>query len=155
MARLRPEFGPGDLRLQHAGPHGRVLRDQAVALGVDDAVDDLGEVSSARALQMLDGALAGVVLVPPAVEYGYPGKIFEILGRGRPLLLVAREGSDSARLVDRHQLGWTHDAADVDGLVETLRRAVAGEAPQPRDLDELQADRVMADLQRRLAALVG
>ncbi len=155
MAQLRPAFGPGDLRLEHAGPHGQVLREQAVALGVDDAVDDLGEVSSARALQMLDGALAGVVLVPPVVEYGYPGKIFEILGRGRPLLLVARQGSDSARLVDRHQLGWTHDAADVDGLAATLRRALAGEAPVPQDLDQLQADTVMADMQRRLAALVG
>jgi glycosyltransferase involved in cell wall biosynthesis len=154
MALLRRDAQPLPLQLVYAGTDGAGLLAQARELGVADAVIDLGEQTSAEALALLDGALAGVVVVSPDFQYAYPGKVFEILGRARPLLVLAPQGCDTAELTIRHALGWTHPPEDVEGLADSLRHALAGELPVPRDLEVLSAPRVMARLTDLLEDLV-
>lgn len=154
MALLRRDANPVPLQLIYAGRDGAGLVQQARDLGVADAVTDVGEQTSAQALALLDGALAGVVVVSPDFQYAYPGKIFEILGRARPLLVLAPPGCDAAELTRRHQIGWTHADHDVEGLASSLRRGLAGELPVPRDLHELTVPHVMARLDGLLRDLL-
>jgi glycosyltransferase involved in cell wall biosynthesis len=154
MALLRLDDNPSELQLIYAGTEGAGLLAQARELGVADAVTDVGEQTSAAALALLDGALAGVVVVSPDFQYAYPGKVFEILGRARPLLVLAPQGCDAAELTIHHGVGWSHAPEDVAGLAATLRRALAGEMPEPRDLETLSAPRVMARLVDLLRGLV-
>jgi len=154
LALLRAEVTPGQVRLAVAGKQGADVLRQAAALGVGEYVEDLGELASAQVQALTATAGAGVVVVSDRTAYGYPGKIFEILGAGAPVLLLARADCDAATLVHDHHLGWSHESHDVAGLAHTVRAILAGERPVPRDLDALSADVVMRDLERHLRALL-
>jgi len=81
-----------------------------------------------------------------------PGKLFEILAAGTPLLLLSPEDADVAAICREHRLGWHHVPTDVDGIVTSLRRALAGEAPVPFDIDALRTDHVINTIDSELRA---
>src|SRR3546814_1832898 len=50
-----------------------------------------------------------------------PGKLFEYAGSGRPIIALANPGSDSGRLVARHELGIaTTDEAEIAAFLSRL-----------------------------------
>jgi hypothetical protein len=55
----------------------------------------------------------------------HPSKIYGILAVGRPVLYLGPPESPAAKIVERHQLGWSLRHGDVEAAVETLRCAVA------------------------------
>ena len=65
-----------------------------------------------------------LLVVQPESPLQVPGKIYEYIAVGRPLLLVGGEGA-TAGLVERHNLGVTC-SNDVDELKKTLRALIAG-----------------------------
>ena len=156
MARLRAEgVGPQRLRLTYVGESRALVAADAQAAGVMDAVDLHDQMPQAAALQAIDAALAAVVLVSDAFAYQYPGKIFDIVARHRPILLVGPPGCDAAELLARHRLGWTHAPEDIAGIAGSLRAALGGDDPRPLDVETLSAAAVMTRLADRLGALVG
>ena len=56
-----------------------------------------------------------------------PSKLYAILAAGRPVLAVAPEGSDVARIVRRYGCGFVADPDDPNAVAATVRHAV--EAP--------------------------
>lgn len=154
LSAVRPAITGDQLRIDYAGPHGAGLLAQAHRHGVADAVVDHGELTAAQANGLLRGALAGVVVVSPGFTYAYPGKIFEILGQARPILALAPVDSATARLVRTQQLGWSHAADDVDGLVATVRAALTDPPPRPKNIENLHVDAVMHRYEQLVSGLL-
>lgn len=49
-----------------------------------------------------------------------PGKLYEYLGSGRPLLAVGPRDSDSAKVIERTRGGVVHEYDDVEGLKDRI-----------------------------------
>jgi glycosyltransferase involved in cell wall biosynthesis len=153
IARLAPGVGSDRLRLVYAGPDGARVRRDAAARGVESFVEDLGTLGAGAAAALVRDATAVVVAVSEGYEYQYPGKIFDVVAARRPVLLLAPPGADAAELVRRHRLGWTHEPSEVEGLAESIRKAIAGETFQPEGLEIFETGRVMASLDAALRRL--
>ncbi len=96
-------------RLHYYGHAGSAVREAARRLSIEERVEDHGAVTHAEALSAVAGARAAVV-VTSVDEIGsvwdnsiVTGKVFEPLGLGTPILLVAPVGSDARAIVrDTH-----------------------------------------------------
>ena len=97
-------------------------------------------------------ALAAVVVVTPRYEYMLPGKLFDVVASGTPILLVAPADADVTTICRDHGLGWQHVPGDVDGIAASLQQALAGARPVPVGLEALRTDRVMDTVDRELRA---
>jgi glycosyltransferase involved in cell wall biosynthesis len=95
----RPE-GRRRVRVRFVGPYETGVEDRAIALGLKGIVDFLGPVPHERARALQRGADL-LLLLKPAGE-GYrtmvPGKLYEYLESGRPILAVLRGGEEAAML---------------------------------------------------------
>lgn len=154
MARLGDDPAGKELELVYAGTGGERLRDQAARLGVAGRVRDLGYLPAREADALTKGALAAVVLVTPRYEYMIPGKLFDVVASGTPLLLIAPEDADVTTICREHRLGWDHAPGDVEGIEASLRRALRGEIPNPVELERLRTDRVVSTVDRALRAAI-
>ncbi|MBI5610809.1 MAG: glycosyltransferase [Deltaproteobacteria bacterium] len=143
------------LRLDYAGHHGGTVRGDAERLGVAELVRDHGEVSKAAALALVGSARAGLVTVSPGWNYMYPGKIFDILNAGRPIVLVGPSDCAAAELVRRPNLGWAVPHDDEAALPRALTEVAAGRGFAPVDLAELSTQTTMDRLDQHLRQLLG
>ncbi len=117
-------------------------------------VDVRGAVSKPQAMQMVQRARAGVVLVSDDFAYQYPGKIFDILGAGRPLLLIGPRDCDAAQLIRQHQLGWAVSPDDPQGVAQAVAEALQGRSFTPTGLETLTAEATMAQLDEALRRMI-
>ena len=145
MASLRQDHGT-TVRCSYAGPHAALAMAQATEASVADLLDVQGQITLQAALQLVDGANAGVVISSPGYEYAWPGKIFEILGRGRPLLAMGPADSEVVRMPRQFGLGWGHTPTDHQGLLATLRAIAAGQSPDLAAIAQFSAAATMRDL---------
>ena len=134
IAALKDTYPPDALRLTYAGPHGAELRRAAEHHGVAAWLDDRGQLPSREAMDLYRGAAAGIVSVSARTDYSYPGKLFEILSAGCPILLCGPEACDAAQLVRDLNAGFVDDGADPSRSAATLRQCLAAE---PRALPGL------------------
>ncbi len=144
MAALEPPTKSEPLRLHYAGPHSAMAREQAAAAGVAERLVDHGILSVAAAHALHRRARAAVAISSPGYEYAIPGKAFDVLGAGTPLLVLARTDADVAAWCRSGGLGWDHDHHDVSGLTATLAAIEAGERPPMQGLAALEAGHQMA-----------
>lgn len=112
----RPGYGLEDLYLavkrlkDRNSPHLAKLRVSAAGFtpgpahkfGVDDIVQELGQVSHERALELM--CRADALYLPVSLGFyataSLPGKLFEYLGSGRPILAMVPSVSEVARVLD-------------------------------------------------------
>ena len=133
---LRQEFPPDKLQLTYAGPHGAELRQAAQTHGVTAWLNDRGQLPSREAMDLYRGAAAGIVSVSARTDYSYPGKLFEILGAGCPILLCGPQDCDAAQLVRDLDAGVVDDGADPQHSAQILRQCLKA---APRALPGLDA----------------
>lgn len=76
------------------------------------------------AMIMLEKGMAGVSV---------PSRMYNLLAAGRPLLIVADEDTEPARLARQEALGWVVPPGDADRLCEAIREA----RRSPRELSEM------------------
>lgn len=142
---LREVNGPGRaegkaLRLLYLGPQGDAVRKAAKARGVLRWVETKGRVPRQEVYSALKGAVAATVVtsvepaVSPEVDSILTGKLFEAMGCGAPVLLVAPAGSEASRVVERTRAGRSFVGSDVEGMAAWLRERMAGD-PVPVALD--------------------
>jgi glycosyltransferase involved in cell wall biosynthesis len=127
-ARLR------DTRLSFAligdGPEKQALVARARSLGLDRVrlLEPRPRGEMARLVASADLALVPLgVWLPGAV----PSKLYEAMGAGLPVVLVAK--GEAVELVARAGAGLTVEPGDLDGLTEALR-ALAGDPARRRQL---------------------
>jgi glycosyltransferase involved in cell wall biosynthesis len=123
-AQGRPELAR--LRVQAAG----FTPGPAAEAGVTDWVSELGPVPHGQALTLMKQA--DLLYLPVPTGYyataSLPGKLFEYLGCGRPVLAVVPERSEVARVLNEVGGGVRVEPGDVTGLAETLLGWLRGEA---------------------------
>jgi glycosyltransferase involved in cell wall biosynthesis len=86
------------LRVTFAGPFDSGVEDRAVALGLTGIVGFLGPVGHAESRRLQRAADLLLLWKPRGVPTMVPGKLYEYLDAGRPLLAVLDEGDEAARL---------------------------------------------------------
>ena len=93
--------------------------------GLSDCIEVLGHTSHAEAIAAMRSAdaLLLVANTTPGAEATVPGKLFEYLAVGRPVLAVAPRESATADVLRQTGGGWLADVSDVNSIACTLRRA--------------------------------
>ncbi len=124
-----PAAGAASLRLEQLGRLTRGERRAARSLLQAGVVVDHGEVPRRRCLALERAADALLLVASPRRPSVTPGKLFEYLAAGPPVVAVARSGF-AAELVRETGCGVVVDPADAAGLRAALT-AVGEGAPLP------------------------
>jgi glycosyltransferase involved in cell wall biosynthesis len=118
------------------------------ALG--DTVRLLAQAPHATALATMrsSDALLLVANTTPGAEATVPGKLFEYLAVGRPVLAIAPPASSTADVLRATGGGWLADAASADSIACALRQAYAERQrrPDPAELARFDRRRLTGDL---------
>jgi glycosyltransferase involved in cell wall biosynthesis len=93
--------------------------------GLGDRVHFKGHLDHASTIEAMRSAdaLLLVANTTPGAEATVPGKLFDYLAAGRPVIAIAPEESSSADVLQRTRGGWLAPAGDVDAIACVLRRA--------------------------------
>jgi len=89
-----------------------------------------------------------LLIIQPASPLQIPGKIYEYIATGRPMVVIGGEGA-TARLVKRHRLGvcCQNDVGDIKSM---LSRILTGRTritlPPKEELERFEYRRLTADL---------
>jgi glycosyltransferase involved in cell wall biosynthesis len=131
----------GEWHFHYYGEQGNRVREEAERFGVMEQVVLHGKVPRAEALAAVKGA--GVAVVITSVAEGatmadrgiMTGKVFEPLGLGTPILLVAPPGSDVETIAETTDLARRFTGSDVAGIASFLAEIISGQAIEPKNLD--------------------
>ncbi len=150
-----------ELVVDLAGPYDDEWPGRAATLGIADLVHWPGPLPHAEA-RALQHAADLLILWKPHGE-GFrtmvPGKTYEYLDSGRPVVALLREGDEAAGLIERagHVRIEPGDRAALTSMLrERLARWRAGERAgdaRPAWLDDRRRDRIAGTLARALDAL--
>ncbi len=105
-----------------ATSEGRSVREMAVECGVSDCVNILGPRRRPETLRRITEADLLLVLAERFVNQ-IPGKTYEYLRAGRPILALTPEGA-LANLLRRIGGGWVVNPKDPDGILAAVRESV-------------------------------
>jgi glycosyltransferase involved in cell wall biosynthesis len=131
----------GQWHFHYYGRQGAHVREEAERFGVTDRVVLHGLVPRAEALAAVKGAGVAVVITSVAEEATITergimtGKVFEPLGLGTPILLVAPPGSDVEILAETTGLARRFAGNDVAGIAAFLAATIAGQAFEHKNPD--------------------
>jgi glycosyltransferase involved in cell wall biosynthesis len=91
-------------------------------LGLEDVVKLVGYVSHQEALLLLSNSDV-ILLILASVETGvYPGKIFEYLAVGRPVLALVPQNGIAAELIEKSKTGAIVDSEQVTSIKDAICR---------------------------------
>jgi glycosyltransferase involved in cell wall biosynthesis len=113
------------LRARIAGPYDSGYEDRAIALGLKGIVEFRGPVPHAEARALQRGADLLLLWKPRGLDTMVPGKLYEYLDSGRPLLALLPEGDEAAGLVER-AAGERVGPGDRAGLAAVIERRYLG-----------------------------
>ena len=164
IAIARGGIDPRRFRLRFLGANalqGLDLPGTCRELGLQDIVEFLPRVPRERSLRAMMSASA-LLLLQPGHTVSVPGKLYEYLAAGRPILAIAEEG-ETAQIVRTSGAGVSVTPDDegviADALIDVLQRARA-RFELPRELFDgnVGAARiadVLDDVVRQSAAFAG
>jgi glycosyltransferase involved in cell wall biosynthesis len=130
----------GTWYFHYYGRQGDHVREEAERFGVMERVVLHGNVLRAEALAAVKGADLAVVITSVAEgatseERGImTGKVFEPLGLGTPILLIAPPGSDVEILAETTGIARRFTGSDVSGMASFLAEIMSGRSVTPKNL---------------------
>lgn len=122
------------IRLHYYGSGTSHVQECARRHGAEDLVECHGRVPRAESLSAIRGAGAVVVITSIKDRVGttergiVTGKLFEPLGFGVPILLVAPEGSDAAVIVEESGAGRSFRVSQVEAMARWLVDCTEGKS---------------------------
>jgi glycosyltransferase involved in cell wall biosynthesis len=146
------------IRVRIAGPFEVEYEDRMVALGLKGIVELSGPVAYAEARALQRGADLLMLWTPSGCHNCVPGKVYDYLDSGRPLLALIEPGDELANLVSRAG-GVRLAPGDREGLsAEIERRYLAWKersgVPEPAHRPEWLDEHARSSLSARLATLL-
>lgn len=130
---MEPGAHGGKIVFHYYGPDSLIVAEHARELAVPpEAVQIHGEISRSEALRVVKGAaIAAVVNTDSASETGsmagtVPGKLFEPIAIGTPILLITPPGTDAARVVESCGSGRAFRATDLMEMKDFVLKIVRG-----------------------------
>jgi glycosyltransferase involved in cell wall biosynthesis len=143
------------LKLLRESPHGNAkewyfhyygvdekhVREQADRFGLSDRIVLHGSVPRRQALSAVKGASLALVITSVAEEATLDGKgivtgkIFEAVGLGTPVLLIAPMGSDASATTASTGLVKSFMGSEIQGMVLFLEDVVHGQVSQPKNIE--------------------
>lgn len=154
--RTDPAFA-ARLRLRLVGKTDAQILDSIRAAGLSDQLVDLGYRDHQTAVR--EQMNASLLILPLRKEPEYratlPGKLFEYLGSGRPVLGIGQTDGAMAQILEETRAGEVCDWPDEDGLRQAVdrqwQRFLAGDTTVRTEAIEAYSRRATA---RRMAALM-
>jgi glycosyltransferase involved in cell wall biosynthesis len=148
------------IRVRIVGPHESAEVELVRSLGLTGVVSFEGQVpyAESRARQLQADVLLLLQVHGEGFEVAIPGKLYEYVASGRPILAFLGPG-EAADLV-RQSGGWVVDPDDTDGAARSFTRLMTGERPGgesgPRQAlaDSFRRERIAGRLSELLDALV-
>lgn len=112
-----PEFRK-DLKLRFIGKTDRVLFDHLEKNGLQNLTESQDYVPHEEVLGMLPRAQVLLLLInnTPNVMGVIPGKIYEYLASGRPILAIGPQAGDSSRIIRETQAGTVCEFTDKEAI---------------------------------------
>jgi len=103
---------------------------RAAQMGIADWVEELGPVPHARAVELMKQSRLLYLPVPSGyyATASLPGKLFEYLACGRPILAVVPQHSEVAQVLGDVGGGMRVEPGDIDALAQALLSWLRGEA---------------------------
>ncbi len=126
-------------RFHYYGPASEHVRAEAERFGVLSHVVLHGTVPRDEALSALRGACAAIVITSvedratTAVRGIVTGKVFEAIGLGSPVLVVAPPGSDVEAVMERAGRGRVFPGSETGAMAAYLQELILGRAPGPNN----------------------
>jgi glycosyltransferase involved in cell wall biosynthesis len=123
------------------GMHQNHVSEAAKRFGLMERVVLHGIVPRTEALSALRGAAVAVVITSVFEEASLEdkgivtGKVFEIIGLGTPVLLVAPADSDARGIAENTGLAQSFTGSNTDGMASFLRDIIFGRNPKPTNLE--------------------
>ena len=117
------------------------VREQAERFGLSDRIVLHGRVSRREVLSAVKGARLAVVITSVEDEGTLEdkgivtGKIFEAIGVGTPVLLIAPKDSDARMTTEDTGLVKSFLGADIQGMASFLKDVVCGQMPDPKNVE--------------------
>jgi glycosyltransferase involved in cell wall biosynthesis len=163
LKRLKKTFKgkTGEWYFHYYGEHEDHVREEAKRFDVMAQVILHGLVSRTEALSAVRGA--GVAVVISSVVEGVavedmgivPAKVFEALGMGTPILLIAPPGSDIEAIVETTGGGRRYGGSDIDGIAAFLVDAMHGRIQESKDREVYAWTNIVEKLDAVLRAAIG
>jgi glycosyltransferase involved in cell wall biosynthesis len=122
---IDPDFATqGRLRLLGAGPGGEEAVREAALVGIPDSITNLPQVPLAEAVAEMGRADVQVVIKfrDKAHDRQIPGKLFQCLGQGKPVLGIMGKHTEAAEILRRSGIGIVIDDGDVEGIADAMLR---------------------------------
>lgn len=126
LLRQRSPDSAARLQLVLAGRLDVAERRLIESAGLGDLLRHVGQLSRAQSLALQRRAAALVLITAPELVWELPGKLFEYIGAGRPVLALA-EDNEAAAVVRETGVGWTVAPQDVPAIASLLERIAGGE----------------------------
>lgn len=123
------------------GDHQDHVRNEAVRFGLNDRIVLHGRVPRHEALSAVKGARLTVVVASIEEQASsemlgmVPAKIFEAIGLGTPVLLIAPLGSDATILLAPTGLVKSFTGSQTEGMASFLKDVVSGQASKPKNTE--------------------
>jgi len=117
------------------------IREEADRLDLNDRIVLHGRVPRREALSAVKGASLAVVITSIEDEGRLEdkgivtGKIFEAIGLGTPVLLIAPKGSDAITTTETTGLVKSFLGTDIQGMASFLKDVVRGQMPDPKNVE--------------------
>jgi glycosyltransferase involved in cell wall biosynthesis len=157
LKRLETKSSSCQYYFHYYGDHDRHVRDEAVRLGVADRVRLHGRVPRSEVLSAIRGASIAVVISSVFEERSLgirpnivPGKLFEAIGLGAPILLIAPPGSDAESIAEPTRLARRFTGDDIDGIASFFEQQILGSTFKKKTVDSLEWESLANRLDRVL-----
>lgn len=118
----RGVLGPDDVHLRFVGRFGDEVHAMLDASAFAPCIERIGYVTHQQSVGFLMQSEASLLIVDDAKESAeiVPGKVYEYLGVGRPVIAVAPRGSAIDRLLRQTEAGHSAPAEEIEELASII-----------------------------------
>ena len=151
----------GEWYFHYYGTDVNHVLEAARQFNVSDKLRFHGQVPRSEVLSAVKGALAAVVVASvfsetfPADTGIVPAKIYEALGLGTPVLLIAPYGSDVQTVAEAGGMAGCFEGLDIDGMASFLLDLMQKGPLEARNPERYSWTAISRDLDRILRVAAG